>query len=473
MGARTGPSWRGWRWVRLLLAAGLVCLAGWAALPGLGRAQKYGGVLKTLIYEQPASYSILEESTVPTNFSMLPVYNNLVVYNPLHAVESGDDIVGELAESWRWSQGFTRLAFTLRRGVTWHDGQPFTSADVKETFDRVSGASGKHMRLNPRKLWFANLAAIETAGDYEVAFVLKRPQPALLALLASSDMPVYPAHRSPEEQRLRPMGTGPFRFKQALADERIVLERNPAYFVKGRPYLDGIEYIIIKSRPSRYAALQTGQVDAFMPIEGSPTFRDATLALVPTMVVREVAQTTSDDIIMNTRKPPFDNATLRQAVNHALNRAVFIRSVLRGGGVRGGALLPRPYGPWGLPDDEVAKLPGMGNADEDKARARLLLAQAGYGPQHPLRVNVSVRNIDTSVDSGTWVVAELRSVGVDAVLETVESAQWYAKLARRDFTMGSTRPAWPHPIPMRCSTSISPATPNATTRTIATRRWKR
>ncbi|MFI5400056.1 MAG: ABC transporter substrate-binding protein, partial [SAR324 cluster bacterium] len=154
------------------------------------------------------------------------------------------------------------------------------------------------------------------------------------------------------------------------------------------------------------------------------------------MVVHEVAQTTSDDIIMNTRKPPFDDATARQAVNHALNRAAFIRSVLRGGGVPGGALLPQPYGPWGLPADEVAKLPGMGNGDEDKARARSLLAQAGYGPQHPLHVTVSVRNIDTSVDSGTWVVAELRSVGVDAVLETVESAQWYAKLARRDFTLG-------------------------------------
>jgi peptide/nickel transport system substrate-binding protein len=407
------------------------------ALTGSAQAQKYGGVLKSLTMENPPSLSIHEENTVATNWPMLPVYSNLVFYNPEKTIESGDDVVGELAESWEWSDGNKRLTFKLRRGVTWHDGRPFTSADVKQTYDVVRGASEKHLKLNPRKAWYENVTAIEVHGDYEVAFVLKRPQPALMAILATGYSPVYPAHLDPQEMRVKAIGTGPFRLKELLPDQKIVLEKNPNFYIKGRPYLDGIEYYVIKSRPTRYAALHSGQVDVFNPLDGTPQFRDSTKALYPQMVVHEVLLSAYDNVLLNAKKPPFDNSKVRAAVNYALDRSSMIRTVAASGAVPGGTVMPPPFGTWGLPPGEVAKLPGYGDPAKDKAEARRLLGEAGYGPNNPLRVTVSTRNLDLYTDMAVWMVGELKSVGIDASLETVETATWFARLARRDFTIAA------------------------------------
>ena len=107
----------------------------------------------------------------------------------------------------------------LGRGVKWHDGQPFTSKDVKFTFDMVREAPDAHakLRLNPRKDWYANVEAIEAADPYTVVFRLKRPQPSILMLLASGQSPVYPAHVPIADQRNRCTGTGPFKFKDGAA----------------------------------------------------------------------------------------------------------------------------------------------------------------------------------------------------------------------------------------------------------------
>jgi peptide/nickel transport system substrate-binding protein len=408
---------------------------------GSAAAQKYGGVLRSVSFENPPSLSLHEETALSANWPIVPIYGNLIVFNPNKPVESNDDLVGELAESWAWSADGTRLTFKLRRGVTWHDGKPFSSADVKHTFDVARGASEKRFRLNPHKPWFSNIADIVTNGDFEVTFILKRPQPALIGLLASPFAPVIPAHIDPQELRSKAVGTGPFRLKELLPDQKIVLEKNPNFYVKGRPYLDGIEYYIIRSRPSRYAALQAHQIDAYMPLESTPQFRDSTKAMHPEMVVHVAAESISDNIIFNTKKPPFDNLKLRQAVNLALNRAEMIHSVLVGGGVAGGSMLPPPYAPWGLPPAETSKLPGYRDATSDRAEARRLLAEAGYGPGNPLKFVVSTRAFDTYMETATWVVSVLKNVGIEATLEPVETVAWYVRIAKRDFVMGVNRTA--------------------------------
>ena len=123
------------------------------------------------------------------------------------------------------------------RDVKWHDGQPFTSRDVKFTFDLVREApeATAKLRLNPRKDWYANVEAIETADPYTVVFRLKRPQPSILMMLASGQSPVYPAHVPLAEQRSRCVGTGPFKFKEWRRGEYVEYVKNPDYFVKGRP----------------------------------------------------------------------------------------------------------------------------------------------------------------------------------------------------------------------------------------------
>ena len=122
------------------------------------------------------------------------------------------------------------------------------------------------LRINPRKDWYANVDSIEVADPSTVIFHLKRPQPSLLMMLASGYSPVYPAHVPVAEFRSRCVGTGPFKLKEWRKGESIELARNPdGYWVPGRPYLDGIKYVIIQERGTRFAALQSGRLDISFP----------------------------------------------------------------------------------------------------------------------------------------------------------------------------------------------------------------
>ncbi|HEX7926458.1 MAG TPA: ABC transporter substrate-binding protein [bacterium] len=422
MSRNVGRVW-GWMVVAALVLA--------SASPVL--AQKQGGVLRGVLTETWPSLSLHEDASVSTIWPVIPMYSNLLIYDPAKLTDGQPTLVGELAESWAWSDGGKRLTFKLRRGVTWHDGKPFSSADVKYTLDLVRDLTEKRLKLNPRKQWYANVTEVVTDGDFTVALVLKQPQPGLLNLLASAYGPIYPAHVDPAELRTRAVGTGPFMLKEAVPEQKIVMVRNPNYFVKGRPYLDGLEYAVIKSRPSRQAALQAGQIDMGFPTDGSVLQRDALKQSNPTMQVVEIPQGLNDNVLINTKRAPFDNVKVRRAIALALDRAGLIKSIHRGAAIQGGAALPPPYGLWGLTAKQLEDLPGYGDPAKQKAEARKLLAEAGFDASHPLKATVSTRTQDIYVDIATWGVGELKAVGIDATLEQVESVQWFGRLARRDF----------------------------------------
>jgi peptide/nickel transport system substrate-binding protein len=162
---------------------------------------------------------------------MMSVFNNLVLFRQNEKQNRLDVIEPELAVSWSWSEDYTRLSFRLRHGVKWHDGKPFTAQDVKCTWDMLTGKSSEKLRLNPRKAWYRNLDEVTTDGDYAATFVLKRPQPAFLMLLATGMSPVYPCHVSPRDMRSHPIGTGPFKF---VDTSRTTISASPATPIIGR-----------------------------------------------------------------------------------------------------------------------------------------------------------------------------------------------------------------------------------------------
>src|SRR5229473_1865407 len=231
----------------------------------LAAEPKQGGIFRIYHRDSPGSASIHEGATYSVNIPFMPVFNNLVVYDQNVAQNSMDSIVPDLAESWAWSADQKTLTFKLRQGVKWHDGKPFTSADVKCTFDMLMGKSQQKFRKNPRKSWYDEVVDVTPNGDFEVAFNLKRPQPALLALLASGYTPVYPCHVSPGDMRTKPIGTGPFKFVEFKSNESIKLVRNPDYWKPGRPYLDGIDYTIIPNRATAILAFVGGKLDMTFP----------------------------------------------------------------------------------------------------------------------------------------------------------------------------------------------------------------
>src|SRR5215468_1797461 len=228
----------------VLLAALSLLLA--LSNANMAAAQKHGGILKLGHFDSPASMSMLEESTQAVNRPMSGVFNNLVMFDQHVPQNSLKSIVPDLATGWAWNEEGTELTLPLRHGVKWHDGRPFTANDVKCTWDLLTGRGSDRLRINPRKSWYDNLDAVTTPGDFEVTFHLKRPQPSFLTLLASGWSPVYPCHVPARDMRQHPIGTGPFKFVEFKPNEVIRVARNPDYWKPGRPYLDGIEWEIVK-----------------------------------------------------------------------------------------------------------------------------------------------------------------------------------------------------------------------------------
>jgi len=404
------------------------------------REGKPGGVLRAVLREDlPQGFAIHEAATNSVTWPAMPCYSNLVIYDQTKRLGRMDTIVGELAEKWSWQDNYRNLVLFLRRDVKWHDGQPFTSKDVKFTFDVVREASDApaKLRINPRKEWYANVDAIEAPDPYTVVFRLKRPQPSLVAMLASGYSPVIPAHVPLAEHRARCVGTGPFKFKEWKRGQSVELLRNPDYFVKGRPYLDAVRYTVIVERGTRVAALQANQIDLAYPGETTLSIAEQLKKAVPTMVLTETASNVSENLLLNTKKPPFDDVKVRRALSFAIDRRTYTQTVHRGAAVIGASLAPKPWGVWGLLDKDLGQLPGYGGAAPGRAQARKLLAEAGFGPSNPLKVELVTRAIAIYLDFAGFVVSDLKQVGVEATLKQIDTAQWHPMVTRREFQIGA------------------------------------
>jgi peptide/nickel transport system substrate-binding protein len=418
--------------LRVLAVAGLLLLA--TSLGGPALAQKPGGILRMSHFDSPASMSLLEESTAAVNRPMMGVFNNLVMFDQHMPQNSMRSIVPDLATSWAWNEEGTELTFPLRQGVKWHDGKPFTAKDVKCTWDLLTGKTSEKLRLNPRKSWYSNLQEVTTNGDTEATFHLKRPQPAFLALLASGWSPVYPCHVSPRDMRSHPIGTGtgPFKFVEFKPNERITVTRNPDYWKSGRPYLDGVEYTIIKDVSTRNLAFIAGKSDIDIGVT-IPVLKDVKNQ-APQAICEEVTANVSRNLIVNRDAPPFDNPDLRRAMSLSLDRQAFIDILTEGQRSIGGVMQPPPNGVWGMPPDVLMTLPGY-DPDVQKSRteARTIMGKLGYGPDKPLAVTVSTRNTAGYRDPAVILIDQLKEIYIAGELETLDTTQWYPKLMRKDY----------------------------------------
>ena len=324
------------------LAAALLAAAALTSAQAAG--PKHGGILKIQHRETPPSLSIHEEATFSVNIAAMAMYNNLIIYDQHIKQNSMDTIRPELATSWSWDKAKTALTFKLRQGVQWHDGKPFTAKDVKCTFDLLLGKSKDKFRKDPRKGWYENVADVTADNDFQATFHLKRPQPSLVAMLASGYSPIYSCHVSAAQMRTHPIGTGPFKFVEEKQNQWIKLARNEHYWKKGLPYLDGIEFDIIKNRATAVLAFVAGKVDMVFPTHLTYQLIQDVKKQDPTAICDLEPINVSTNLIINRDKPPFDKAELRKAMALSLDRQALIDIILQGHGDMGGALLPRRKG---------------------------------------------------------------------------------------------------------------------------------
>src|SRR5205823_4385106 len=281
------------------------------------------------------------------------------------------------------------------------------------------------------------LEEVTTNGDYEVTFHLKQPQPAFLTAIASGFSPIYPCHVAPRDMRQRPIGTGPFKFVEFKPNEYVKVTRNPDYWKQNRPYLDGIEYTIIKNLSTAVLALVSGKFDMAFPYSLTVPLLKDVKSQMPQASCEMGPVGLNRALIVNRDKPPFDNPDLRRAMALSLDRQAFIDILTEGQGDIGGVLQPPPGGLWGMPPDWLKQLPGYDpDVQKNRADARQIMERLGYGPDGRLKVKVSVRDLPFFRDPAVIMIDQLREVYIDGELEMIDTANWLPKVMRKDYTVG-------------------------------------
>src|SRR5262245_168222 len=281
---------------------------------GSALAQQPGGTLRMYLWDNPPSASIHEEATVSTTVPFMPVYSNLVLYDQHKPLNTMHTIRPDLATSCAWDATKTRLTFKRPNDVRWHGGKPFTAKDVVCTLDKLQEKGRDSFRKNPRKIWWHNLKEVTSNGDHEVTFHLGRPQASFLALFATGYNPVYPCHVSAADMRTKPIGTGPFKFVEFKSNESVKLVRNPDYWRKGHPYLDGIDWRVVSNRSTRALAFVAGEFDMTFSLHLTVLLTKDVQSQVPKANCELQMNNATANLIINREVPPFKDPKIRKAL---------------------------------------------------------------------------------------------------------------------------------------------------------------
>ena len=208
--------------------------------------------------------------------------------------------------------------------------------------------------------------------------------------------------------------------------------KNPDYWKPGRPYLDGIEWHIIKDVATRNLTFIAGAFDILSPYGTTVPLLEDVKSQAPQAICELTATNVSRNLILNPEKPPFDNPDLRRAVALSLDRKAFIDII-----TQGRVISAPPEGLWGMPPEMLATLPGYDpDVAKNRAEARKIMEKLGYGPNNRLAVTVSSRNIPGYRQPAVILIDHLKEIYIDAVLEPVETANWFPKIYRKDYTIG-------------------------------------
>ena len=392
---------------------------------------KRGGVLK---WAGPAEVAHFDVHQGAFRFILGQMYNNLVRFNPADGLKT---IIPDLAESWKVSSDGKTYAFKLRDGVKFHDGTPFSSADVVATFSRIIFPPGGMASIY--KDQFAAVAKLEAIDRLNVRFILKEPQPYFLELFTPSSMVIYSKKALDENnQDLRKViapGTGAFMFKERKAAEKWVMVRNPNYWDSEIPYLDGIELLHVPAWTDRGTAVLTGQAD-YSPNVSLETHQEGLKRKDIVGTVRYPGEFNSYQVHINNERKPFNDPRVRRAINLAVSRQNLIKAF----GTQEPIMLTRwmtHASEFAAPLKELETLPGY-RADKtaDLAEAKKLMADAGLAD--------GIKNVDfvsASVAPHAEILApafqdELkRTLGIETKIRVLERALLIEELKKGTFDM--------------------------------------
>lgn len=294
------------------------------------QAQTQGGTLNAIVQPEPPILMLGLNQQAPTQYVAGKIYQSLLTYD--HQLKPQP----VLAKSWKNSSDGLTYTFELQQGVKWHDDKPFSAADVVFSVDKFLREVHPRGRLVINKY----IESVKAINDHTVEFKLKEPFAPFMSLFVVDNMPIVPKHiyegtdyrTNPANQR--PIGTGPFKFKEWKKGSHIVLTRNPDYWKKGQPYLDEIVFRVIPDAASRAVAFERGDVQLLRggDVDNVDVKRIKALPGVEMTTKGWEMYAPLAFINMNMRKPPFDNLKVRQAVMHAINRKFVVDNIFFGMG---------------------------------------------------------------------------------------------------------------------------------------------
>ena len=416
--------------VLLRLSVASLTLLGLASAAAQAQTPKRGGVLNFAVVAEPPTYDCHATTTFATLHPVRPHYSGLL--KVAGDVNAKLELKGDLAESFDVSKDGLTYTFKLHRNVKFHDGSPFTSADIKATYERIINPPAGV--VSARKALHEDIVAIETPDPYTAVIKLKSPNASMLNNFASPFNCVYSAAKLKEDPKYpekEPMGTGPFSYVNYVRGSTWEAKRFDGYFESGKPYLDGYKAYFVKAN-AVVPGIQGGQFDA--EFRGrTPKERDQLVdAMKDKVSVLEGPWTTSLLLTFNVKKKPFDDIRVRQALNMAVDRWAGSVPLSKISMLKFPGGFTRTGSEWALPEDELVKIPGYGK-DGAKAReeAKKLLAAAGV-PN--LKVKLVNRNVaEPYTPGGIFVVSEWKKIGVETEHLQLENKAYFDAQATGEF----------------------------------------
>jgi peptide/nickel transport system substrate-binding protein len=342
------------------------------------------------------------------------------VYSGL--VRAGEDLLPkpDLALSWEYKDP-QNLEFTLRQGAKFHNGREVTSDDVKYSLDRLRDPNVPAGYAS----YIESVREVEAPEKYKVILRLKRPDTALLNNLAMPAISIV-AKEAVEPQPIglkkTMLGSGPFKFKEYVPDQRLVLVKNPDYFVPGQPLVDELHFITLKDETARTNALRSGEVDYVEPV--APKDLNA-LRNDRSITITGGPNLSFVGVSVNTEKKPYDDVRVRQAMAYAINRDEVVQKAFDG--------FAQPL--WGPP-----LIPPFwaGNTDKyysyDLEKAKQLLTEAGYPNGFKTTILIGT-GTSYHAPFATVVQSELKKIGIDVEIAPMDGSTANNRWVSGDFEM--------------------------------------
>jgi len=341
---------------------------------------------------------------VATAFSTQLITN--VVYEGLTAIDKDLRVVPALATEWTVGDEGKTYTFKLRPNVTFHDGKPMTSADVAASVKRITDPKTG----SPLASRFTVIDAVETPDAGTVVFKLKEPSAPLLSQLAQ--LSILPAEPGVDLGR-RTVGTGPFKLARWVPDTYLQLDKHAGYWDQGLPKLASVKFNIVPDATARQTGLSGGTYH-LLPVVDAATAQ--ALANRPNVKVEQTLDLAYTLVGLNTSKPPFDNAKVREAVNTAIDRGQIVQAVYFGKAQPAGPVSPA-LTDWAVPTTEFACY------KPDPAKARQLLQEAGLSAPVKFTMNV-IGTVPAAVEAAQVVQAQLGQAGFQVELNVQEQGRF-------------------------------------------------